>query len=153
LKGAKLKGLFCCIPTEAVYGFAVHGLADQHLPTPVNALLTQYRQTQAFSGSWLFAKGEPLRPLSDDLQDIHNIAGAASKLANRNTEKQQIRFSRYSTISTIANYSDKQLEKGLLLALCRVLIVKQKTIEGIVTNAHIVDATTSGYDAIWSEQT
>jgi hypothetical protein len=151
MKSAKLKGLFCCLPAESVYSFAVHGIVDQQVPIVVQQdALSEHKLSDALSASWLFANESPLLPLSEELQNVHNIAGAAQKLTNRDTEKPHIRFSRFSTISSVAHYSEKQLEKGVLLALCRVLIVKQKTVPGFVEESNILDAYSNGYDAIMS---
>lgn len=150
MKNAKLKGLFCCLPAEAVYSFAVHGIADQQVPSIIQEHLSKQKSPDVLSASWLFANEDPLLPLSEDLQNVHNIAGAANKLTNRGADKPHIRFSRFSTISSVAHYNEKQLEKGILLALCRVLIVKQKTVNGFVEDSNILDAHANGYDAIMS---
>lgn len=129
----------------------MHGLAEQQLPGDLcDRLLSEHRQRNALSASWLFARGEPLRPLPEDLQDVHNIAGAAQKLSSREVGKPVIRFSRFSTVSSVAHFSEKQMEKGVLLALCRVLIVKLKTVSGFIEKSHIVEAAANGFDAIMS---
>ena len=131
-----------------MYGFSVFGTNEQHLPVPVQDNLE--KAGSVFSTPWIFADSDPLRPLSEELQDVHNIAGAAAKLALRPAEKPHVRFSKFSTISSVANYSEKQLEKGVLLALCRVLIVKQHTISKFIEDKDIVEAAAQGYDAVFS---
>lgn len=133
-----------------MYSFAVHGISDQLAPESVQSSLLKQKSNSTLSSSWLFANGTPLLPLPDDLQNVYNIAGAAQKLVNRCVERPHIRFSRFSTISSVAHYSEKQIEKGVILALCRVLIVKQKIVTGFVEDSSIVDAHMNGYDAIMS---
>ena len=113
-----------------------------------------HKDKDIFLTPWIFADKAPLRPLNEELQDVHNIAGAAAKLALRSSsEKPIMRFSKYSTISTIASYSKKQLEKGVLLSLCRVLIVKQQTINKYIEDSDIISAVEQGYDTLYSSLT
>lgn len=129
----------------------MYGIAEQALPDRLHDKAE--KDKSIFTTPWVFASSQPLRPLSEELQDVHNIAGAAKKLALRPHERPVIRFSKFSTISSIANYSSKQLEKGVLLALCRVLIVKQQTITTAIEDQDILEAANLGYDALYSSYT
>lgn len=145
---AKLKGLFCCLPSENIYGFSVYGTMEQSLPTESKINFT--KDTSIFSPPWLFTDKTPLVPLPDELAQVHSISGAAQKLSCRNIQKPFVRFSKYSSISSLTSYNDQQHEKGVFLALCRVLINKQISIEGIIEDRDIVEASMNGYDAIFS---
>lgn len=53
-------------------------------------------------------------------------------------------------ISLMNEYTSEQLENGVFLALCRVLIVKQKNIQTMISDTDILEAVEQGYDAIFS---
>jgi hypothetical protein len=159
-----MKGLFCCFPGEFAYPFSVSGIKDQQLfasPQKQSAF-SQFRsfsnssqptEQQIFSSYWLFANSNPLLPLPEELLAIQKRASQyAKKLAtiNSSSAKPIYRFSKYSMISTLNSYSAEQLENGVMLALCRVLIIKLKTVSAMITDEDIEDALAHGCDAIFS---
>lgn len=125
------------------------------------SLLHSMSPNEIFQAYWLFAQQpEPLRPLAPDYltlyQQSYRYAEGMARLEappsspHAALPKQRFRFSKYSMISSMNEYSSEQLENGVFLALCRVLIVKQKTVQTIISDADIVEAMEQGYDAIFS---
>lgn len=167
-----MKGLFCCFPSEYLYNFSVFGIKHQHFPEhmgssrPPKSPLAQYidpeqlfpmTPQEIFRPFWLFAnQPEPLFPLSPEYVDLYQRSNHfAEKLASPSTSlpRLKLRFSKYSMISSINDYSSSQLENGIFLALCRVLIIKQKTITNAITDAEVTEAMLQGYDALFSSKT
>jgi hypothetical protein len=164
-----MKGLFCCLPTEEFYHFSVYGLKDQQVFANTSRKLSSRYQSkfidyssihplhpdQIFSSYWLFARQEPLLPLPTELHSIHQNAGQYAKRkaespTNSSSPRPIFRFSKYSMISSLNTYSPEQLENGVILALCRVLIIKQKTITTLISDEDIQEALEGGYDAVFS---
>ncbi len=154
-----MRGLFCCFPMDYIYNFSVYGFQEQAFPfaKQMNPLGPSPLQKQdIFSVHWLFANRSPLLPLSPELQLLQQNAGEiASKLSDfslSNLSLPTLRFSKYSLISTMNSFSDEQLESGLCLSLCRVLIIKQKTIHQHITDQDIIEASQQQYDALFSSK-
>lgn len=148
----KTKGLFCCIPAEHAFSFSIHGLAVQFLPGGESHTLDA-KPNRIFGTSWVFVNDTPLLPLSPELQQAYSISGTAAKLAKKKGAGPVIRFSRQSSISTVMMCSEEQREYGMFLSLCRVLITKQTTVAGHITDADIRAALRDGSDAVYSTLT
>jgi len=136
------------MPVENIYRFTIQGLAEQAFPgtnTSSTADLSLY-----FSPPWMFADPLPLLPLSSDLLNVLDQAGLAQRASSQRVTKPFLRFSKFSTVSTLMSYSEDQLQKGVCLALCRVLIVRIKNIPGFIEDADLVTAMQQGYDAVYS---
>jgi hypothetical protein len=166
-----MKGLFCCFPSEYLSHFSVYGIKDQLLsskhPTLRSSALSQFvdsssrtvlKEKEIFQSSWLFAKGagstSSLLPLSLDYLQIHQQSGQYAR-NHSNLEKQRLkrpifRFSKYSLLSSLNSYTNEQIENGIFLSLCRVLIIKQKNISSLISEQEIEEAVSQGYDALFS---
>ena len=88
------------------------------------------------------------------MSKLQQVFDTAVKLATKKKKPPlELRFSRYSSISNIKEFSQDDLEGGVFLALCRVLILNQKTVEGEITAADVDDAMRLHFDAIYSSST
>lgn len=127
-----------------------------------SSLLHSMTPADMFQAHWLFAQQpEPLRPLATDYIPLYqqsyryaertaNIDSVPSGSCKSSCQNQRFRFSKYSMISLMNEYTSEQLENGVFLALCRVLIVKQKNIQTMISDTDILEAVEQGYDAIFS---
>lgn len=148
-----MKGLFCCMPIDQLYRFAVHGLREQALPSKIPDYGADPALKECFRTPWIFCnKEQPLAPIPSELRTTLHEAGFASRCLRAATASTRpvLRFSKYSTLSTMMSYSEPQLQQGLCLALCRVMIVRVKTINTFIEDLDISAAFQQGYDAIYS---
>eukprot|EP01039_Chlorochromonas_danica_P012259 gene12259-13968_t len=138
--GAKMKGLFCSMPIDQLYRFAVHGLREQALPAKIPDYGADPALKECFRTPWIFCnKEQPLAPIPSELRTTLHEAGFASRCLRAATASTRpvLRFSKYSTLSTMMSYSEPQLQQGLCLALCRVMIVRVKTINTFIEDLDI----------------
>jgi hypothetical protein len=84
-----------------------------------------------------------------NLSDPHGGAPDASKPGAPHI----YRFSRYSTISNMQSIGREQLEHGVFLALCRVLVVQQLTVASAIEEADIMAGLQKGCDCVYSSET
>lgn len=165
-----MKGLFCCMPIENIYRFAVYGLREQFLPIPANSPHKSPKNQRKgasqgnenmteddaavrdyFNTPWIFCNDDnPLVTLPSNLQRTLQQAGHAWKTIQKSVARPVLRFSKYSTISTMTSYPESQTQSGICLALCRVLMVRIKTINTYVDDLDITASLQQGYDAIYS---
>jgi hypothetical protein len=163
--GAKMKGLFCCMPIQNIYRFSVFGLQEQLLPSPNPSSLKQREEQlqeqqhilqEYFSIPWFLSNKTPLAPIPLNVATFFKEHGSALQTILQHQQspllsKPLLRFSKYSTVSTLLHFNDQQLQSGLSLALCRVLIVRLKTITNkFIEDIDIQQAIQQGYDAIYS---
>lgn len=154
----KVKGLFCCLSIEQFYKFVAFGLNAQTLPyTTTNNLKSL--AGDVFSTAW-FCSAPPLGlPVNKEVARLQKVVGTAAKLCTApavqqaDVSKGLIRFSRYSTLSILQEFSQDDIERGVFLSLCRVLIVHQKTIPTAIQTSDIMEATSLNYDALYSTLT
>jgi hypothetical protein len=170
-ESAKVKGLFCVIPKENVYGVCTYGLHIQNiegLPAAPSINETfgghadarNARQRRAlFSPPWFTMNN------TENDADSHHINkrslspatltpkgreyGHAKKLADACT-LQEPRFSRSSAPMGMGYCDERGKEKGVYLALCRVLINRLRLIDGPISPEIVRDSFQLGYDAIYS---
>lgn len=163
----KVKGLFCCLSTAQFYRLACFGLFSQTLPTApgrkksdASSAAPQTVQeiaSELFSTAW-FCSTPPLGvALSPAMAHVNKVSGTALRLATapsaEDGTEDVVRFSRYSTISRLRDFSEAELEQGVFLSLCRVLIVHQRTVDTPIAQADIVEAMALNYDALYSSVT
>lgn len=92
------------------------------------------------------------------LMNTMKVVGTASKLAisssssNQHTHRNNIiKFSRYSTMSTLESFNKNDIDNGIFLGLCRVLVVNQYTVTtDIISDVDISIAIQKGCDCIYS---
>jgi hypothetical protein len=144
----KIKGLFCCLPRDSFYGFASFGLYAQQAGGDLDRIARTL-----FSESWFCSA--PLSPLQDhaEVRKLSKVAGSACRLAKAARPARHLLFSRYSCLSSVRDFSKDDLEGGVFLALCRVLILNQMTVEGPITEAQIEEAERLHCDALYSSST
>ena len=82
-----------------------------------------------------------------------NIANTAKKDKEKEGAPHIFRFSRYSTISNLPEMSSSKLEGGVFLALCRVLVVQQLTVNTSIEDADIMAGLQQGCDCVYSSMT
>jgi hypothetical protein len=82
--------------------------------------------------------------------DNNNNNGYAYHLATKKIKKFQLRFSRFSTITNMKKFTKNQIEKGVFIALCRVLIINQKIINVPINDIDIIDAANNNFDCLYS---
>lgn len=82
-----------------------------------------------------------------------HTAKSSAKTTASNPPPHIYRFSRYSTISNLHSFSRAALEGGVFLALCRVLVVKQLTVEGAIGDVEILSGLQQGCDCIYTSAT
>ena len=80
------------------------------------------------------------------------VAGTAAKLSIPNhLHRNIIRFSRYSTMSNLQSFNQDEIDNGVFLGLCRVLVVNQYSVStDIITDVDISKAIEKGHDCIYS---
>lgn len=85
------------------------------------------------------------------------VVGTASKLAISSSSNQHvhrtniIKFSRYSTMSALESFNKEDIDNGIFLGLCRVLVVNQHTVAtDIISDMDISEAIQKGCDCIYS---
>lgn len=170
----KIKGLFCNFLPNRLQTFSVFGLSSQKLPvdnySDIKSLGSQY-----FRKPWFYYSPKHLQENNDtengtragiytpratnnihNQQEINNLTkvqGTAAKLSMKKHNDLILRFSRHSASENLYKYSDSDLETGVILALCRVLIVNQMTISETITDEHIIQAYEKNCDALYSTLT
>jgi hypothetical protein len=142
----KVKGLFCCLSVEQFYKFASFGLYSQ----TGNSAAVRDIASSLFGTAWFCAKAPLGVPVTREVAHIGRVSGTALRLATAQGDRHHMRFSRYSTMSSAQNFTSDQLEQGVFLSLCRVLIVHQRTINTVISPADIQDAISQNYDALYS---
>ena len=152
-----MKGLFCVLPTSDVYNFAAYGLAAQCPAGSKDADFTYDRadfQSRLFTMPWSSSSyfESSILPRNGELRATMDSIGTAAKLTSTPNANLILRFSRLSLISTMSNYTSEDAEKGVFLALCRVLTVRQKNIEGKITDESIQQARLDDIDSIYSSE-
>eukprot|EP01038_Epipyxis_sp_PR26KG_P010789 gene10789-14486_t len=152
-KSTKIKGLFCCIPTRFFYNFSVFGLYAQHLNGVADCMLDQL-SPNLFHKPWFYYELPDHLSFNvhqyKEISQLLSVAGSASRLATQRDGYLNLRFSRYSTISTLKDYSAEDIQSGVCLALCRVLISKQMTIQKPIDDEDIIQALSLNYDTLYS---
>ncbi|KAJ1435239.1 hypothetical protein B484DRAFT_428922 [Ochromonadaceae sp. CCMP2298] len=153
----KIKGLFCCLSREFFYGFSVFGLYAQSLPeAPAD---TESLSAELFRTAWFHSEPPAGFPVLREVMQTLQVAGTASRLAAKAVRQKVdgkvpgVRFSRYSTISSMAGMGQADLEGGVFLSLCRVLVTQQHTVEGDIRTADIAEALRQGCDCVYSSLT
>lgn len=165
VSNGKIKGLFCCLSKESFYNFSVFGLHAQALPGRSPDDLSKLADNW-LGTVWFHAEPPPGVPVTPEAAYVLKSAGTAAKLSQHRSRQLSPRsgadariyaasphilhFSRYSTISDIARFTEEQLNEGIFLSLCRVLVVKQKTIAKDIEDADIIEAVQEQYDCLYS---
>ena len=152
MSAGKVKGLFCYLSLEEFYSFAVFGLYAQHLAELSFDLESMSKEL--FKSSW-FSSSTPVDFENDsDVRKLTKVNGIVRKLAKKFiSTKNGIRFSRYSNLEAIhkTETNPDLYRNGGILALCRVLVLNQKNIEGAISAEDIDQALAEHYDAIYSQ--
>ena len=166
----KIKGLFCSLPKNGLYGFSAYGLYAQAFGSGI--AFPQPPLPAIFQLPWfcteLSGSTEPIRANtieSSRVIDGRNKTsglkssnskprGTAESLARSNVDL-YLRFSKYSNPSHAALYpssnaATSENDDGTFISLCRVLVKKLRTIDDEFTENHIRNAVNDGYDAIYS---
>ena len=147
----KIKGLFCCFPTDHLFPFAVFGLHFQRIisghSTSADRLHTL--KDSIFQTSWY--------------SQVNNVEKrdslSAASMACSKPLSAPLHFGRWSCLSpdrlnNICGNGQKNRKAGkhCFLALCRVLIMHQKTVSDPITENDIITACEENFDAIYSSQ-
>eukprot|EP01039_Chlorochromonas_danica_P005261 gene5261-5795_t len=154
----KARGLFCCLSAEEVGSFAVHGLAawrKEEVQANGRAFSSSLPTDSLLSLPWVFLSPTPLLPLRADLQAAYSNAGTAARIAaERPCKLERWRFSRFSSLSDLIHQSEESLQKGVFLCLCRVLLVRQKTLAAgeRLSERAALQAASEGYDSLYSPE-
>ena len=155
---AKVKGLFCHIPKECVFGVCSYGLHVQYLEgLPEQADVQAVFKASAERGrgsSALFSS-----PWFDN--DASSSSSAASKGDYRLAKKladsytlEEPRFSRSSASAhMVKDMSLEDISSGTFIALCRVLISRLRIVDGVVDAEKVRESSMLGYDAIYCAPT
>jgi hypothetical protein len=152
-----VKGLFCPLPPSSLYALATFGIApplppNSNPPLPINL-------GEIFKANWFTSTSSP-PPSSSERQggegwgDIPRGQAASLALASWSSFfAKPLRFSRYSSLSpsSRSQFSEEELEQGIFLALCRVIVLQQKTIATHhISESDIAEAIKLNYDTIYS---
>lgn len=147
----KIKGLFCCFTKEHFCTFSVFGLNAQSIsgrnPVDLNSF-----NDDIFKTVWYCLPPPQGRKLPTEFTNALKMAGVAQRKATKRNHL-DLRFSRFSTLSNLREVSREDAESGLFLALCRVLIVQQRTIAQDISERDISDALATGCDCVYSTLT
>lgn len=150
----KIKGLFCCLSKSQFYSFSVFGLYAQVLPGKPATNLHSIAD-DLFSTAWFHAEPPNGLPVNTEVLNTLKVAGSASRLCVQRPKKkpEPLWFSRYSNLTSLDYFKDDELNNGVFLALCRALIVQQKTIAKKIDSDDIVVAMQENYDCLFSSVT
>jgi hypothetical protein len=66
------------------------------------------------------------------------------------TPAMQYTFSRQCTLSSLQQFSEKEMEEGVFISLCRVLVSKVRTISTLPTPQDLMDAIEGDFDAVYT---
>ena len=172
----KVKGLFCLLPRNGVFGFSAYGLYSQDLGNDLVQESSASDLRDLFQLPWFSAElsgsseavrvGE--RALRDNKRPDSPLGARASstKIKSHGTAETlarancclNLRFSKYSNplINSSTTPRDqetdqqKESDEGSILALCRVLIKKVHYVDGDLSPPDIREALLTGCDAIYS---
>ncbi len=156
-ESGNIKGLFCLVPKSSLYTFCCYGLHPQKYSySDFSDLETNF--PGLFNCPWFLN--------SENSFQNNNTCGVARQLSLSNLGFSNIKFSRFSTplcnttASTFQNknidnslVSENDLEEGLIIALCRVLVCKLRTISSDITESEIQQAINNKNDSIYSTKT
>eukprot|EP01031_Cornospumella_fuschlensis_P028288 gene28288-34156_t len=163
---AKVKGLFCSLPVEHVHAFVAQGVDMQFLPLSPSLLQQLLPASplppfdEVFSSPWVSLSSThntpaaspllPLLPLPPDLSPLP-AALISPGLCERKGVGAPLRFGRFSVLSTLPGLREGAGDdRGVFLSLCRVVIVRQMTVDGDIGEEEVVAALRGGFDAIYS---
>jgi hypothetical protein len=153
---AKVKGLFCYVSKRDVYALSVFGLYSQSivglpelsLENSINAELKRMgsnRHLKIFTSPWFAALDETLKDGPSKLSRARELA-TSSRLCH-------LRFRRSSTPTITRKLTSSEMDDGLYLTLCRVLISKLRVVEGQFDYKWAPESVAMGYDAIYFPET
>ena len=157
-ESGNIKGLFCLVPKSSLYTFCCYGLHSQKYSySDFSNLETNF--PGLFNCPWF------LNSCENSFQN-YNTCGVARQLSLSNLGFSNIKFSRFSTplCNTTADslqnknsdnplVSENDLEEGLIIALCRVLVCQLRTISSDITDLEIQQAINNKNDSIYSTKT
>ncbi len=155
-ESGNIKGLFCLIPKSSLYTFCSYGLHPQKYNfSDLSNLEKSF--PNLFHCPWF---------LNNHDRPNHNTFGVAKNLSLNSLSFNNIKFSRFSTPLCYMNanafqnknsessfISENDLEEGLIIALCRVLVCQLRTISSDITDLEIQQAIDNKNDSIYSTKT
>lgn len=148
----KIKGLFCCVSVETFFNFSVYGLYSQSLISKSTHDL-QSLAREVFSPVWYAGEAAQGVPMNRDTSYLAKVSGFAAKRSTLFDKPIALRFSRFSSVSQIKEYDPEELQNGVFLSLCRVLILHQRSVVGPITDTDIQEALAMNYDSVYSTLT
>jgi hypothetical protein len=171
----KVKGLFCVIPKLGFHAVCAYGLhlqqqqlQQQQQPTGLDDLFqvpwfrtdqdelrhspghfgkaTEQKVGESDSSSPSTARFSAERLAKDSLQYLNSIGGTSPNSADISP---MLRFSRQCTLSSLQALPKMDLEEGVLISLCRVLVSRLRTMASLPSPTDIGESLRAGYDAIF----
>lgn len=169
VENGKVKGLFCHIPKDLLFSFCTYGLNIQQVPGPHDQPIPD-DLNNIFQLPWFCAR--PPSHLKLDAKflscnmffdkNTNNISkkrkdttpnSMTRHLASKRASDFRLRFSRHSTPKGIGACSKDELEEGIFISLCRVLLYRVSTINDDIDDSDIEAALKHGCDAVYSTAT
>lgn len=166
VENGKVKGLFCHIPKDILFSFCTYGLHIQQVPD-IHEQPIPDDLTNTFQLPWFCARPPSHLKLDSKLLSVSTFL---DKNLNNNSKKRKsngpnsmtrhlasnqlsdfrLRFSRHSTPKGINACSKDELEEGIFISLCRVLLYRVSTINDDIEVSDIEAALKHGCDAVYS---
>ena len=168
VENGKVKGLFCHIPKDLLFSFCTYGLHIQQVPAVHDQLIPDDLNS-IFQLPWFCAKPPSYLKMDSKLLSFStfldkNINSSkkrndstpnsmTGRLASKRVTDFRLRFSRHSTPKGIGSCSKEELEEGIFISLCRVLLYRVSTINDDIDDNDIEAALKHGCDAVYSTTT
>ena len=168
----KVKGLFFTVPKGGLEALCVYGLNANSLANGKRAAPGAMTFDDLFQAPWFRSVPDASAAAADDnltpahqpnkprQSDAVNTGYSAETVVRESISSftgtadgsiaSAFQFSRQCTLSSLKALPTKELEEGVYISLCRVLVSKLRTTSNYPTLQDIKDALSAGYDAIYS---
>lgn len=156
----KVKGLFCIVPKGGLHAFCTFGLhTKSHLvgqSSSAQAAQEATGRNDLFQAQWFHTRGALGR--FDTRFPAEKLAKESLAYMNRqqsvgdegSAKLSEMHFSRNCTLSFLRDLPKRDLEEGVFMALCRVLVSRLRTINSLITAQDVREAQKADYDALYS---
>jgi len=167
IDNGKVKGLFCVVPKGGLHALCAFGLHQQSSETNLKETTTVSFEN-LFQVPWFRGGTDGATVGNQDslrtrysaeamvLDSLQSLTMQCSSQTHQGDTKiwtnpaMQYTFSRQCTLSSLQRFSEKELEEGVFISLCRVLVSKVRTISSLPTPQDLMDAIEGDFDAVYT---
>jgi len=145
----KVKGLFCIVPRNCIYAFlalGIHGQLPHNILTDQNCLSL----SELMKSSWF---SFPPSESSFTILDKNSVLieeGKGKRLVEDQVGFAAVRFSKCSTPANLRDLDETELEQGIHIALCRVVLSRVHNVSGAIAASDLEFAKSLGCDGVHS---